>query len=339
MCARGRRPRDAGPATGSPCAPVGPLVHHRLPRLRAHPGVLDNRRQVDLVHVLVPVDGAGIELEAVVVDLVERAPELHQVVDPVAGVGLGVRAVELDVAQSTFGEGMTILNPGGQLRLCPPDRQGSEQLLRKAHHRVGPPQLSLDPTPAGERPFGHADGLAALVVERVPLEEVGRQLDQSSVAQRVPHSRGHVVHLRRSRLGPACRHGQDGRHHQIDGDDVHDPLGDAGELTQQAARVRHDDRLRHAEAADPARAGLGDGGLNDRRAHEGDGHPALPLLDECPLAERLGEGVGVRPARGTALVPCPPAPARPRPTPRGPSPPAPRSGDHRPPRSRRGPSW
>ena len=45
----------------------------------------------------------------------------------------------------------------------------------------------------------------------------------------------------------------DGGDHEVDGDDVDDALGDAGELLQQAAGVGDDHRLGHAEAADPAR--------------------------------------------------------------------------------------
>ena len=73
------------------------------------------------------------------------------------------------------------------------------------------------------------------------------------------------------------------------------PFGDARELAQEAAGVRHDDRLGHAEAADPSRPGFRQCRLNDGRPHDRDGYPALPLLDQRPLAERLREGIGVGP--------------------------------------------
>ena len=92
--------------------------------------------QVDLVHVVVPVDGAGIEAEAVVVLVVAGVPQVHEAVDPVAGVGLGVGAVELDVAEGPLGQCVTILDPGGQLRLLAPDRQGREQPLGEASSRL-----------------------------------------------------------------------------------------------------------------------------------------------------------------------------------------------------------
>jgi len=72
-----------------PALPVRPFVHHRLPGLGADPRVLEHRGQVDLVHVAVPVDGGGVELEPPVVIGVARVPQLHQVVHPVACVGLG----------------------------------------------------------------------------------------------------------------------------------------------------------------------------------------------------------------------------------------------------------
>ena len=84
-------------------------------------------------------------------------------------------------------------------------------------------------------------------------------------------------------------------HHHVDGDDVDRALGHAGELLQQAAGVADDDRLGHAEAADPAGPGLGPGRLDDRRPH--DRHrDVAPLLEQRPLAEGLGVGVGVGPA-------------------------------------------
>ena len=45
----------------------------------------------------------------------------------------------------------------------------------------------------------------------------------------------------------------------VDRDDVDRALGHAGELLQQAAGVAEDDRLGHAEAADPAGERLGQG--------------------------------------------------------------------------------
>ena len=98
-----------------------------------------------------------------------------------------------------------------------------------------------------------------------------------------------------SASGPTSRDGQDGRHHQIDRDDVDDALGDARELLEEALGVGDDDRIGHSEAADPSGLGLGQRRFDDRWPHDGDGQPA-PGLQQGPLAERLGVGVGVGPS-------------------------------------------
>ncbi len=127
------------------------------------------------------------------------------------------------------------------------------------------------------------------------------QLDQLAVAQagsarpRPRGTRSGPVGVRRPRV---AGHGDDGRHHQVDRDDVDHALGHAGELPQQAPGVGDDDRLGHPEAADPARAGLGQGRLDDRGPDDGDRDGVPVLGDQGPLAQGLGEGVGVGPARG-----------------------------------------
>jgi hypothetical protein len=120
------------------------------------------------------------------------------------------------------------------------------------------------------------------------------EIDEAAVTERVGRARRHLHH-RGFRLRTAgCRvdHGGDD---EVDGDDVDHTLGDAGELLQQPARVADDDRLGHAEAADPSRAGLGDRRLDDRGTHDGDGHVAA-CLEQGLLAECLGVRVGVGPA-------------------------------------------
>ena len=218
----------------------------------------------------------GSKPNALVVVVVARAPQLEQVVDPVAGVGLGVGAVELDVAEGALGHGVAVLDPGGQLRLPAPDRQGSDQPFRERHGRVGPLELALHPPAPGEGPLGHVDGLAPVVVERVAAEEVLRRARpgaRSAGGSARPRRRG--TRVGRPGLGPVRGHGEDGGHHQVHRDHVDDALGHAGELAQQAAGVRDDDRLGHAEAADPPGPRLGQRRLDDGRPHEGD-------RDACP---------------------------------------------------------
>ena len=125
-----------------------------------------------LVDVVVPVDGAGIEGEMRPVVRVARVPQLDEVVDPVASIGLGVRAVQRDIAEGPLGHGVAVFDLGGQLRLLPSDRQGSDHPLRDGHGHVRALELALHPPPAGERPVRDVDGLPAFVVERVSAEEL-----------------------------------------------------------------------------------------------------------------------------------------------------------------------
>ena len=270
----------------------------------ADPGVLDDRGEVDVADVGVPVDGGRVEAERPAVVGVHPVPQGQQAVDPVEGLGLGVGAVELDVAEGPVGQQVLLLEGGHPRRLAAPDGQRAHHLFGQVHGLGGPGQLALDPAPAGERPRRHHDGLAVGVVERVLGEPALDQLDQAAVAERVPHAGGHVVDARPLvlRLGSGQQrlggHGDDGRHHQVDRDDVGDPLGHPGELPQQAPGVGDDDRLGHPEAADPARSGLGQGRLDDRGPDDGHGHGVAVLGDQGPLAQGLGVGVGVGPSEG-----------------------------------------
>ena len=86
---------------------------------------------------------------------------------------------------------------------------------------------------------------------------------------------------------------------EVDGDDVHDALGNPGELAEQAPGVGDDDRLGHAEAADPPGAGLGERGLDDRRPDEWSraarracrGERSLPVTS-CRRRRRATRGPG-----------------------------------------------
>ena len=88
-----------------------------LPGCRLDPGVVDDRRQVDLVDVVRPVDGARIEPELRLVDAVERLPERQQVVDLVDRLALRVEAVQLDVLERPFDLQPLLLERGRELGL------------------------------------------------------------------------------------------------------------------------------------------------------------------------------------------------------------------------------
>ena len=189
--------------------PLGPVGLGRLARGGAYPGVLDDRGQVDVPDVGLPVDGRRIEAEGLAVVGVHPVPQGQQTVDPVAGLGLGVGTVELHVAEGPVGQQVLLLEGGHPRRLAAPDGQGADHLLGQVHGLGRPGQLALDPTPAGERPGRHHDGLSVAVVEGVLGEPGLDQLDQPAVAERVPDPGGHVVDgrarvgcRRRRRAGP-----------------------------------------------------------------------------------------------------------------------------------------
>ena len=150
--------------------------------------MLDDRRQVHVVDVVIPVDDAGVEAKGGVIFVVEGVPQLEQAVDAVTGVGLGVGAVKLYIAQSALGQCVPVLDARRQLRLLAPHGQRRQQSFHHGHGLIGPPELSLHPPSARERPLGHADGLPAFVVQRVAAEPVFAQLDQVPVGEGIPHT-------------------------------------------------------------------------------------------------------------------------------------------------------
>ena len=150
--------------------------------------------------------------------------------------------------------------------MAPPHGEHVEGLVCPVEHGAGPFELLLDPSPAGERPLGHGDGLAVFVVDGVFGEPLPHQVDELSVAEGVLRTRGDLDDVATRGcvwVGAAGGDGADGGDDEVDRDDVDGALGYARELLEEAAGVRDDDRLGHSEAADPARHGLGEGRLDD----------------------------------------------------------------------------
>ena len=88
--------------------------------------MVDDRRQVDVVEVAVPVDLVGVEREGGPVLLVERRPQLEEAVHPEDGLGLGVHAVDLHVVERTLDLGSALLEPGRELGGPASARPGAE---------------------------------------------------------------------------------------------------------------------------------------------------------------------------------------------------------------------
>ena len=168
-----------------------------------------------------------------------------------------------------------------------------EHALAAVDHRLGAAELGLHPATSGEPPLRNDDRLAQRVVDRVLDEPPAHVVDERAVLERVDAAGGNLADRRRIR-GAEGGDGDDGGDDEIDGDHVDGALGNAGKLAEQAAAVRQDHRLGHAEPADPPGSRFRPRRLDDRRPHDAHGHVAAGV-DEGLFAERLGEGVGVRP--------------------------------------------
>ena len=82
-----------------------------------------------------------------------------------------------------------------------------------------------------------------------------------------------------------CRGGGEHRvDDQVDRDHVEHPVGQAGELRQDAAAESDDQRVGHLEPVDPPRVRVTQGALHDRRAHHRQRQGAGEQLFGDPLA-------------------------------------------------------
>ena len=256
---------------------------------------------MDLGDVGRPVDRAGVEVERRPIGVVELAPRAHQIVDLVDRLALGVQPVQLDVGECSLDLGPFRLDLRGPFGLAPAQRQVLQHLLAGGQDRLGPVQLALDAATTGESEFGHDDGLALGVVDRVLEEPAAHVVDEHPVLQRVDAAGGHLGDLGCS-LWSECSNGDDGGDHDVDRDDVDGSLRHAGELVEQTAGVGDQYRLGHPEPPDPARLRFSERGLDDRRADDRHRHRALDV-GECLLAEGLGERVGIGPADAGGACP------------------------------------
>ena len=239
-----------------------------LPALagQAHPSVSDDGGDVDVLEVAGPVDNRGVEAELFAFGGGQGRVQIEQAVDAEDRLYFGIGAIQLDVAEGAFGFFTALFDPRRQVRLTATKGQRLQRSLGSLEHASGLPKLVLHPAAARKGPFGYHDRLALVVRQGVFTEPVMAKGDQLPVAQRVAGPGGGVHHVRAGQ-GASGRHCQDGRHYQVDRDDVDYPFRDPGELPQQASGVTDDDRVGHPETPDPARVRLRKGGLDDRGPH------------------------------------------------------------------------
>ena len=258
-------------------------------------GLLNHRRQVHLLHVVGPVDNGGIEAERRPVVVVERLPELQEPVELVDRLALGVGAVQLDVLVGPAQLLAALLKAGAHQGMSTSQRQGRQHPVGGLQRTLRSLELAGHPPPTGEGPLGHGDRLVVLVVDGVLGEPAADQVEELAVLERVDGPASDLDDIGAGFHRAPRGHGHDGRHHEVHRDHVDDALGHARELLEQAPGIGGDHRLGHAESPDPSRVGLGQGRLNDRGPNDAHRDVAASL-GESPLAEGLGEGIGVREA-------------------------------------------
>ena len=152
--------------------------------------------------------------------------ELEQAVDAEDRFCLGIGAVQLDVTEGPLGLFTALLDPGREVGLAATQGQRLQRPLGSLEHPGGLAELVLHPAPARERPFRDHDRLALVVGQGCSENQSWHKVDQLPVAQRVAGAGGGVHHVRAGQRAPGG-HRQDGRHHQVDRDDVDDPFRDA----------------------------------------------------------------------------------------------------------------
>jgi hypothetical protein len=183
--------------------PVRAAHHGRLGRRRAHPGVVDHRREVDVVDVVGPLDDRRVEAEDLLFAGASRSQR--------PGGGRSGSAPRSRCRRRRARRSRGPARPGCAGPRCAPPgrpvrraRAGPEDPLGHGEGRRGPAQLSLHPPASGERPLGDDDGLAVGVVEGVLGEPRLHEVDQAGRSARVPDARRHLVDGGAVGSGPAA---------------------------------------------------------------------------------------------------------------------------------------
>ena len=97
-------------------------------------------------------------------------------------------------------------------------------------------------------------------------------------------------------LRALCRNRNDRGGNEIDGNHVDNAFGNSREFLQKSARITNDDRLGHAEAADPTRNWFLQCRFDDRWTNDADGNIAASF-HERSFAECLCVGIRVGPTQ------------------------------------------
>jgi hypothetical protein len=207
------------------------------------------RRQVRPVQPLPPPDLRDVERERLPVFGFERLVEGLRPVGREDGVHVGVGAVDAAVVEAhagaLLGPGHPLAGVGDHVALG----EAGGDLAADLERRQLRPERQLDLLAPGEAPLRHLDRAPAGVAQGVLDKVVADVVVEVPVAQGVALARGDVEDLRG--LGATDAGGEDGVHDVVHGDDVHEGLGVAGELAQEALGVGHDDGVGHAGALDP----------------------------------------------------------------------------------------
>ena len=258
---------------------------------RLDPALGHHGGQVDVGHVVGPVDGPGVEAVFPFVAVVQAVPHLQQPVYPEQRLALGVGPVELHVSQRPLHLIAALVQVGGDLGLAASDGQPPQHSFGGVQPPAHPLELADYPAPARIGPVGRGDGLVSVVVDGVLAEPAVGQIGQLVEPERVDRSRCHLDDRPFGVVAPGG-HRADSCGHKVHRDHVQHPLGNARKIGEQPPPITDDDGLGHAEPPDPPREGLGVGRLDDRRPHGGHLQVALDL-GHRGLGQRFGKGVGV----------------------------------------------
>jgi len=181
-------------------------------------------------YVLRPVDHGRVETERGPISSVEALEQTHGPVHAKARLGLAVGAVQLDIAERPLRLHSSLLEAGSTFGPLTAQGKRVDEPLGGSESPSRPAQLALNLAAAGERPFRDDNRLTAVVVEGSFGEPAFDEVDELSIAQWVPDTRGDLVNGRPGWVGSCGCHRDQSCYNEIDGDDIHNAFWDPWEL-------------------------------------------------------------------------------------------------------------